>query len=466
MKRAQAESISEIYKFTCPDPLMTCREVDEYYCDRVNSVRGSDLVARLSTNYLKCRNDGTFCKYFLTGHPGVGKSTEITRLACRLEKELSFFRFSIRNELDQGSFQPFDILLFAAMSIIERTALPKIDGGAGKRPDKSLLCRLQEWFDTEERTFSESSSKSGEVGAGVGLGDDSLWKSLLGIFASTKGEMKYAHSRDTKRVEYRLKRLAPLVELVNSVMDECNRLMRKECNKEWVIVGEDFEKIGDRVLIESLFINNGAILKDWRIHQLFTIPIQLICSSKEILLPYEWKNIPDIPVYTKEHKPHSNGRQSIENLLTRRIDPGLFEEHQIERLIVASGGNIRDLFDMARSSADLAIQRDRSSEKIVSEDVDGAIREMRVKYLRRLGTSEYDEDTLTFEAKAAKLMAIYNCEPGSQIPDTALHSLLRSKAVQEFNGECWFGVHPLVVDILNSQGGFGSAASPLPGGTI
>ena len=33
-----------------------------------------------------------------------------------------------------------------------------------------------------------------------------------------------------------------------------------------------------------------------------------------------------------------------------------------------------------------------------------------------------------------------------------LYSLLSARAVQEFNGQRWFGVHPLVVDVLAAQG--------------
>ena len=53
------------------------------------------------------------------------------------------------------------------------------------------------------------------------------------------------------------------------------------------------------------------------------------------------------------------------------------------------------------------------------------------------------------------------------MPDPILHSLLNSRAVQEFNGERWFGVHPLVVDILIEQEMLKSppGGGAVPGGT-
>jgi hypothetical protein len=43
---------------------------------------------------------------------------------------------------------------------------------------------------------------------------------------------------------------------------------------------------------------------------------------------------------------------------------------------------------------------------------------------------------------------------------------MRARAVQEFNGERWFGVHPLVVDILYRQGRITAEENGVvPGGT-
>ena len=62
-------------------------------------------------------------------------------------------------------------------------------------------------------------------------------------------------------------------------------------------------------------------------------------------------------------------------------------------------------------------------------------------------------------------MKIYEQDQNSQIPDTVLYSLLLSRAVQEF-GDGSFGVHPIVVDILSTQGRIGqSVKGPVPGGT-
>ena len=84
-------------------------------------------------------------------------------------------------------------------------------------------------------------------------------------------------------------------------------------------------------------------------------------------------------------------------------------------------------------------------------DADAAIVNLRSDYERRLGQSPYDPQEVTYEDKAALLTRIYNGEKDAQMTNPALYSLLNARAVQEFNGQRWFGVHPLVVDILVAQ---------------
>ena len=52
-----------------------------------------------------------------------------------------------------------------------------------------------------------------------------------------------------------------------------------------------------------------------------------------------------------------------------------------------------------------------------------------------------------YSEKSERLLAVYGGAPDNDIPDLVLYSLLRGRAIQEFNCYGWYGVHPLVVDI-------------------
>jgi hypothetical protein len=115
----------------------------------------------------------------------------------------------------------------------------------------------------------------------------------------------------------------------------------------------------------------------------------------------------------------------------------------------------------------LARIRKSDTEKMESLDVDASINEMHAEYRLQLGTTGKEPPEVTAASKVRKLVSIYNQEPRHDIPDPVLLSLLRSRAVQEFNGKRWFGVHPIVVDYLASLGEIPRPPKgPVPGGLI
>ncbi|MBV9759165.1 MAG: hypothetical protein JO340_01260 [Acidobacteriaceae bacterium] len=278
-----------------------------------------------------------------------------------------------------------------------------------------------------------------------------------------KADIKYAADRKTETVERRLKRLPDLVELCNRVMDVCSRGLEEQEHKEWLLIVEDLDKatISPQQL-QDLFTQYGTVFRELRVSIIFTIPVWLGYSSESVRLPFDRHMVPDAPVFDQQHREHEAGREAVRQVLEARVSDRLFSEGQMARLIVASGGNLRDLFAMVQDAGDRAQSRDDRAKRIEHDDTTGAINKLRDQYRMRLGQSPYDQFPITYQDKLPKLLAVYNREADNEIPDPTLYSLLRARAIQEFNGTVWFGVHPLVVDILKDQGHLESDA---PGGT-
>ena len=79
-----ATDLDHLYLTLRPQPLIDLEELNMYYRGQVNEVRGEDTVARLSLKLQQAYRTLPF-KAFLMGHPGVGKTTEVSRLlgACQ-----------------------------------------------------------------------------------------------------------------------------------------------------------------------------------------------------------------------------------------------------------------------------------------------------------------------------------------------------------------------------------------------
>ena len=268
-----ATRLDDVYKTVSPEPLMTPPEIAAFYRGRLNEVRGGDQVGDLAMGLDDSWGAG-FYKGFLMGHPGVGKSTELTRLVERVSSRFRAIRFQVTKELDPGSFKPFDVLLLMMIRVVEETGKPVSDGGAGRAPSDALLREVQTWFAKEEATVTESRNTEIKADAGIGPPGDSIWHKVLGLFANLKGEFKYAADRSTKKVEYRLERLSALIELVNTLLNECNRLLRDATGCEWLFIGEEFDRPSIRPgLVEDYFLNYSNIITEIQTHAIFTIPI-------------------------------------------------------------------------------------------------------------------------------------------------------------------------------------------------
>jgi len=443
-----ATDLDHLYLTLKPDPLEDPEEFKRFYRP-VNDVRGGDTVARLSLKLQQAYRTLPF-KAFLMGHPGVGKSTEITRLLGRVKDQHIGIRLSIATELNPASFKVFDVLLLMLARLVEEADRLKTIpvGGIFER----LATDIEQWFGTQQVRRTRTETTSAGVEAGAGLKGDSLLAGFLGLFANMKAEMKYASDRKTETIDYRLQRLPELVGLCNRLIDACTETLIEKTGKEWLLIVEDLDKTGiSPQQVQELFIQYGAVFQDLRASMIFTIPVWLAYSPEANRLPFERHMINDTPVFTSKHEPHEKGRAAVQSVLEARVSPSVFAEGQMTRLIVASGGNLRELFALVLDAGEGARARNPDAVKIEGYDAEAAVNNMRRDYRMNLGQSPYDAAPIPYSEKFAKLVAVYNSSPDSDIPDPTLYSLLRGRAVQEFNGAGWYGVHPLVVDILKDQ---------------
>jgi hypothetical protein len=278
------------------------------------------------------------------GHPGVGKSTEISRLLLRVKDQHVGVRWSVATELNPASFKVFDILLLMLARIAGAANEMKAISLQGIRSE-ALVRDITQWFATEQTKHYRTRTTGAEVAAGAGVKEGSPWATVFGLFVSAKAEMKYAAERKTETIDYRLQRLPDLIDLCNKLIDFSGETLREKTGKEWLLVVEDLDKsVISPQQLQDLFIQYGAVFENLRVSTIFAIPVWLAYSPEAIRLPGERYMIHDTPVYDQEHNPHLKGRAAVQRVLEARVAPALFEDGQMMRLIVASGGNFETCF--------------------------------------------------------------------------------------------------------------------------
>lgn len=136
---------------------------------------------------------------------------------------------------------------------------------------------------------------------------------------------------------------------------------------------------------------------------------------------------------------YKKGIDTMQEIVSKRVELSLFEEETLQFMIRKSGGVLRDLFQMIRSAAVEALCRERSA--IGMEDVTVAYRELKSEYSRSIRTRE----------DIVRLKEIYH-DPKPSCTDEVMESLLLRGLVLEYNGERWCGIHPVVKDFLEEKG--------------
>src|ERR1039457_1700408 len=138
-----ATNLDHLYLTLRPEPLIDPEELRKYYRAQVNQVRGEDTVARLSQKLQQAYRALPF-KAFLMGHPGVGKSTEVTRLLELVKDQHVGVRLNIATELNPASFKVFDVLLLMLARLAEDAnrmdAVPHLS--------EHLVSEIKQWFST------------------------------------------------------------------------------------------------------------------------------------------------------------------------------------------------------------------------------------------------------------------------------------------------------------------------------
>jgi AAA ATPase domain len=440
LQTTPATTLAQIPRTLHPEALETPEELQAFYKTEIENVRGIDRTGQMKI----CLEDAHAAqlpfKAFLLGHPGVGKTTEVNKLLLELEKQFRPLRLSVLSELNPGTLRYYDVLLLILIRLVFEVSRAPVIGFEDTDLPK-MLADVRDHL--AKRWTKHLQVDAAEFGAGAGFNIP-----FLKLF----GNIKQGRTRERGSEEYELSLVSELTDLMNTVLQECNRLLRKhQQGREWVIVLEDLEKIGlSPTALKELFMGLRPSLQSLDGHFIVIIPIWLKYSKDaDICLPPNFESfvIPDIAVYQQSHRRDEETIAALKAVVTARVSESLFATGVLERFCIASGGNLRDLFLMIRNA--MLSARLRYADVISVHDADGAIASLRNDYRNSLGSTGEDDAETPLTEKLDRLVAIYQRkDPSVEVPDPVLYLLLRKRCALQYNGAGWIGVHPLIVDLL------------------
>jgi hypothetical protein len=392
-------------------------------CDE--PVRGINWVERLASK-IELSNTPVF--ELFTGLPGSGKSTELRRLAARLEKEHGARLLTVLVDAEEvlDLTNPVDvpdiitsILLFSDKKLLEME---------GKDPDAALregyMTRLWTWL---TNTDVELSKAEFSIPNGPKL----------------VTEMK---TRPSLRSRVRKTIATHLSSFLKEATDELilyNERARRCGFEGLVVIFDSLEKLKgistnwNEVLgsAERIFAGGAPYLR-LPVHVLYTIPPALLTRYFGDI-----QYLPMIKLASREGEPYTQGFEAARRLIRKRIpDDILFDifgpkaEERVQDMIRLSGGYPREIIRLLQSILTITTQ------PISGNEFERVVNELYDSYRKIVPANAFE---WLAQVASEHYVTIMNDEH-RQMVDLMLSN---SAVLRYINMNDWFDLHPAVYQI-------------------
>jgi len=363
------------------------------------------------------------------GHRGTGKSIELKHLVRQLNREddVVALYVDIADYLDLSSELGVGDLLLAVMVGL------------------TIAVKDQLKIDLSIETFRE------RILDFVKSEIDLEFTANLQILALSIGaKLKQDQSFKQRVQDATAQNINGLIASSNKFATEAVAKIRTERNKKdakVVLVVDSLEQLyGDERIFRSLdqtFYTNASRLKLTMLSMVFSVPAYLPFVMPGIGALYSsLACMPQFKVRTREGEPYQDGIDKMRSVIERRCKEWaeVLQQSHVERLIVASGGNLRILIQLLQklttklASEELPLSRD--------EPVISAINDVRNEY--RLSKQEISWLKAIKKEKSSSLT-------NDSSDHEALARLFNAHLILDYrNGALWYDTLPLIDELLDS----------------
>ncbi|MCD4785197.1 MAG: hypothetical protein K8T10_15380 [Candidatus Eremiobacteraeota bacterium] len=431
----KATNIKEAMSTFEPRPLMNS-ELAEFYVD-TDKAR-DEVIPRLS-EIIEYLNKETPRKILFAGHRGSGKSTELVKLSDKIKDEYYIVNFSVQDELDINDISYSDLIILMMEKIAEKANMD------GYIKDESLIKEIYDWFCKTKIIRTEDATKTDE--GKIGAGAPGIIQQFTGLLVSLTTSMKVSYEERKEIREKVIKRISRLKEYCDRLITEIET--RLPSDKKLLVIVEDLDKV-EVSSLSDMFYKHSGILSEIETRIIYTVSIFLLNSSYRKLLDPKFciVTLPMIKIKEMNGDRCDRGINKIKEIVLRRVEPGILGEDVLGTTVRETGGVLRDVFKVLDIAASAAYYRKK--EVIDKKDLDYGLKRVKNDYNssivgdKKLGISTED--------LYKKLKDIYDNKIKKLPYSDTLALLVNSQALIEYNGEQWYDIHPLVVQLMKDFG--------------
>ncbi|WP_448266354.1 ATP-binding protein [Nostoc sp. DSM 114159] len=425
MSQDLLNSFQEAYSNLELFPLMERNEMERFRVEY-----GDDLIADLNQLVEDSPNgDG---KIVFTGHRGCGKSTLLAEFSRQIQNKYFVVLFSIADKIEMSAVNHINILFAIAVNLMTEAEARKVD------IPQSTKEALYKWFATRTRT--EESNLQAEVSIGFDL--LKLISSKLKADASVRDEIKQEFER----------KLSDLVARINEIA----ALIQAATKQNVLVIIDDLDKL-DLGRVNEIYRDNIKALCQPNFQIIYTIPIAVLRETFiSTIIATETNDqvvaMPVLKIFDKgknrlpNAQPRPEATKILGEVLQKRIPNELIAAETAEKIVIYSGGVLRELIRISKECCRICLRtiRRNPSTKVIIDDkiLLQAINKIRNDFSIRLGKTDIDI-----------LQSVYEQFMPNDPKQAEFLDLLHGLYVLEYRtDETWYDVHPIIIESLRRQG--------------
>lgn len=419
------DEITRLYRACPPDEALPANDPRYVDCDDARGNRVAPLMAR----GIRLADPSKPEYKLLTGHRGVGKSTEVRRVGHLLEnpqsgeKRFKAIFFDITDELEVADLEMADLLVVTAAQVqkqLQAMALP------GFSVTTEYLKKV--WDDFRQLCGNEVSLSEVE---------GELLPGILKVTAELKAGAPSSRQALRTAIE---KQSVSLRRALNDLLESARVALHNNGWEGLVILVDGLDKVPfDRQ--EHIFNDRCDQLVGLAAHVVYTVPISLAYNPRfsETAQTFGETCSPVPMIHLEKDNPNGKGWRTLEEMIDKRcaaakVDPTkLFDSTDTRRHLCAlTGGHPRHLCMFLQSSLNRVDQL-----PVRKADVDDAVRNYTDSLAREIPSECWPWLRKFADGSLTTLPA--------DMPDTLRRSMLYWLYIFEYrNGEPFYDVNPVI----------------------
>jgi hypothetical protein len=379
--------------------------------------------------YNREANQGNKALLFLSGMRGSGKTSELAKIAQKLNNKDCFFCVicNLDDGIDANDLEYMDILIFQLERLFEEAQ--KVD----LELDKDIIGSLNSWFGERVNEVNKVIKKEGGFEVEIKAETPSIF-SFLGIAAKLKANLSGSKENADKIRTVLKNNFKELSNKFNEFIEHVNILLRKKgIAKELLFIVDGLEKTATIDIRKKIVDEISDRISKIKVNTILTLPIELMPQRNRLQAFSEPISFPFVKIREKDGSIVEEAVSRFQDFVYKRIDASLFDSPDtVRKAILYGGGSPRELLRVLEYANMFA---DEDTNMIYLKDLEKGVKKLSAQTSQYVSSKDLEKPKILTEAN----------EKGLQIPfDEDWQDLLEKLIVLEYNDGTYKRVNPVV----------------------